>query len=400
MSASSQRTGIRLFAYMTQVVMLIVWVANMAYPAWRPWPVLLPFTLLLLGQAYLHTQVQRAAERRWGWQYLMIQSLLALALVLVAGRGLLLEALFAALAGETIGLVQGWRGRAAGLGVVVGTWALATGLTSGLEALLFQLPFVLVALAFASVYVLVFLRQEEQRQRAERLLGELEVAHRQLRNYARQVEELSVTQERQRMARELHDTLAQGLAGLIMQLEAVDELLDRGDADRARTIIHRSMDRTRKTLAEARATIQALRLPMERGDLVEEIRRELDRLGQEAAVQTLLDLGPGEITAAPDIALQLYRIAQEGFSNVQRHAQATQVTVRLWTEDGRIHLSIRDDGVGFDTSVRAPGHFGLTGIGERVMLAGGSWSLTSRPGEGTELHVRLPQQSSRQEGSL
>ncbi len=400
MTPVKQRSGTRIFFYMTYLVMGLVWVVSMAYPTWRPWQVVLPFTLLLLLHSFLHSQVQRAAERGWGWWYLAGQSVIAVALVLVAQEGLLLEALFAALTGETMGLLQGWRARAIGLGIVVGSWAVATSLTSGQDTLLFQLPFVLGALAFAAVYVVIYLRQEEQRQRAERLLGELEVAHRQLRSYARQVEELSVTQERQRMARELHDTLAQGLAGLIMQLEAVDDLLSRGEAERARGIVHRSMDRTRKTLAEARSTVQALRLPMERGDLVEEIRRELERLGQEVTLEPVLEIGPGEIAVSDEIAMQLFRIAQEGFRNIQRHARAHHVTVRLWSEGPTVYLSIRDDGVGFDAAAIPPGHFGLTGIGERVGLVGGSCRVESRPGEGTQLHVSLPRQLPKLEESL
>ncbi|MFZ5823416.1 MAG: sensor histidine kinase [Bacillota bacterium] len=394
MSAQTNRAAgsTRGFFHLVYFFLVLMWVVTMALPQWRPLSVLLPFTLLMLAHGVLHGYTEVAKDRGWGAYYLAVQSLLAVGLIWTAGGGLITEALFAPIAGEAVGLFPRWQQRAVALAAVAGSWALASVLTGDPGSVLTKLPFVALGFGFAAIYVGLFVRQSEARQRAEKLLVELEEANLQMRAYARQVEELTVTEERHRMARELHDTLAQGLAGLIMQLEAVDELLDRGEVERARAVVRRASERTRSTLAEARQSIHALRLPLERGDLVEEIRRELDRVRADGGLDALFELGPGELSLDDAMAVQLFRIAREGLNNVLRHARARSVTVRLWSEGERVHLSIADDGVGFEVSAagRQEGHFGLTGIGERVRLAGGEMSLTSRPGQGATLTVTLP----------
>lgn len=402
MATSQSRSGTRIFFYLVYLFLAGAWYGSMAFPQWRPLSVLFPFTALTLLHGFLHGLTERAAEKGWGVAYLVSQSLLAVGMVVLAGESVLTEAIFAPIAGEAVGLFPRRQGRVLAVLGVTGAWALAAGLTGGFASVGLKLPWVLVAFGFAIVYVLLFQRQASERARAEALLGQLEEAHGQLRVYARQVEELTITEERHRMARELHDTLAQGLVGLIMQLEAVDDLLLRGEPDRGRQVVRKALDRTRQSLAEARATISALRRPLEREELVEAIGRELDRVRADGGLQAMLELGPGEVVVDGAVALQLYRIAQEGLNNVLRHARATRVMLRLWCEEGWVHLWITDDGVGFDPAgaTGQVGHFGLTGIGERVRLAGGRLQIDSRPGQGTRLQIALPVQMPGEEGAL
>ena len=398
MSVTSRPNATRIFFYLVYAVLALIWIAAMALPTWRPLGVMIPFSLLLLTQGVLYGLAERVGERGWAVPYLVFQSLLALALIWLARGVPLAEALFAPIAGVAVGLLPRWSGRAVALLGIVLAWMVGT-LLSGDTGVWLKLPWMVGMVGFSATYAVLFMRQQAERQRAETLLAQLEEAHGKLQRYAQQVEELTITEERHRMARELHDTLAQGLAGLIMQLEAVDDLLGRGEGERASSIVRRALERTRGTMAEARASIQALRLPLERGDLLEEIRRELERVRQDHGLEAILEVGPGEIAAGGDVAMQFYRIAQEGLNNVLRHARAESVTLRLWSDAGGICLSIIDDGVGFDPDQVAGtgGHFGLTGIRERARLAGGSLQVESRPGQGTRLTVCLPERRPRGE---
>lgn len=350
------------------------------------------FTVLLLAHGFLHSRVDALRPPWQPWLYLVAQCSLAGALVVLSRGHGMAAALFYPLAGEVTGLLAGTRARALGLGALVLAWAAGVYLTQSPGAFWVQLPWGLLAFTVAGVYAVVFIRQTELRQEAEGLAAQLDDANRQLHAYTVRVEELTVSHERQRMARELHDTLAQGLAGLIMQLEAVDDLLDRGDAGRARAVASRARERARTALAEARTAIQALRSPLERGDLVEAIRRHLDILSPDHGLTCTLAAGPGDLHLPVGVAEQVYRMVQEGLSNVIRHARARQVAVTLSAAGGQVALEIADDGAGFDPAqaVGRPGHFGLVGLEERVRLAGGTLAIDSWPGQGTRLRVSLP----------
>ena len=131
---------------------------------------------------------------------------------------------------------------------------------------------------FVLMFVWMFDRQNKAREEAQNALRELDAAHRQLTEYAAQVEDLTLANERQRMARELHDTLAQGLAGLVLQLEAIDSHLSRGNTAKAQAITQQAMDRARSTLADARRAIDDLRSgDLPEIDLETAVREEADR---------------------------------------------------------------------------------------------------------------------------
>ena len=238
----------------------------------------------------------------------------------------------------------------------------------------------------------LFLQQVNERARTRALLNELETAHRQLAEYAGQVEDLTLAAERQRMARELHDTLAQGLAGLILQLEAASSHLSSDRPERAQTIIQQAMARARTTLAEARQVIDDLRQEqVNPPDPAAAIRAEVDRFTTATGIPCALDL------ALPDVLLETWsdhtrRVVAEGLMNVARHARASQVWVTVVSPENRLELQVRDNGAGFDpAAVEAqPGHYGLLGMRERARLAGGTLEVISTPGQGTTLRLCMP----------
>ncbi|HEY3365374.1 MAG TPA: sensor histidine kinase [Symbiobacteriaceae bacterium] len=388
----NRRDPSRLFLWFVYAFIVLIWYEAVFGYGLRQSPWLIPFTVLAALHGGLHGALLLVGNRSRGVKalYLVVQLVVAAGLVLMARQSPLSQALFFPLAGEAIGLFADVRGRLAGVGGVVAGWLAVTLLIGDWAMLRVMLPASLASFGFVGVYVWLYARQMMERQRAENLLVELEQVNRQLRSYARRVEELTIAEERQRMARELHDTLAQGLAGLVLQLEAVDDLLARGEAERARAITVRAMQRARTTLAEARTAIQALRTPLEKGNVVGAIQELVDNLRAETGLTCIFEAGPGDLRLEGEVGAQVYRVVKEGLTNIQRHAQASQAAVRLTATPEHIQLEITDDGVGFDPDAIPTGHYGLLGLRERTGLLGGTLMIDSRPGTGTRIQVTLP----------
>ena len=176
-------------------------------------------------------------------------------------------------------------------------------------------------------YAILFIRQSRAREHAQALLDELEVSHIQLADSVERIEDLTLIAERQRMARELHDTLAQGLVGLILQLEAVDLHMASQRFTRAQEIIQQAMARARATLADARRAIDDLRITdAMREDLTEEVQEEIHRFTAATGIPCTCCLDP--LSTIP-VALHEHalRAVTEGLTNIARHAQANRVWV-------------------------------------------------------------------------
>jgi signal transduction histidine kinase len=215
----------------------------------------------------------------------------------------------------------------------------------------------------------------------ERLVRDLAAHAAVLIEHARLYEasrELSVLEERNRLARELHDALTQSLFGLRLRLEA-------GDVPGATRTLDEVFD-------ELRSLILQLRPPeLEREGLVPGLAKHLDVVGRTYELGTRLDADDvGPLT--PDTERALYRIAQEAVTNAVRHAEAEHVTVRLSATDGSITLQVEDDGQGFDPTVRAISarRLGLVSMRERASALGGSLRIDSELGSGTTVTAQVP----------
>jgi NarL family two-component system sensor histidine kinase YdfH len=329
---------------------------------------------------------------RQGIPYLAVQGALAFVLTLLANDTTMILGLYMGLIGEAIGILRNTRLSVVAVIFYLGLAAVNFVLISGWQGLLFWALATALVVFFVVAYVSLYNRQVEARERAQALLSELETAHRELAEYAARVQDLTLAAERQRMARELHDTLAQGLAGLILQLEAANSHLASGRAERAKEILVQAMTRARNTLADARRAISDLRqgaaVPE---DLSEAVREEADHFATATGIACTLDLA----TLPPlpdDIREHALRVVSEGLTNVARHAQASQVWIRLASGDGCLEVEVRDDGVGFDPADAAAqsGHYGLLGMRERARLAGGTLVVESVAGKGTTLHLSVP----------
>lgn len=196
--------------------------------------------------------------------------------------------------------------------------------------------------------------------------------------------------ERSRLARDLHDTLAQGFTAVALHIEA--GLAGIGHRDRARRSLQRALDAARTSLDEARRSIRRLRAAALDGRSLVEALAVLGRqFTADTGIRVRTELSdPGPLP--PEVESELFHIASEALANVRRHAAAHDVLLRLESRGGRIRLTVSDDGVGFRLrGARARG-FGLAGIEDRARAAGGRATIRSAPGRGTTLTVavRLP----------
>lgn len=204
---------------------------------------------------------------------------------------------------------------------------------------------------------------------------------------------LGAVEERSRLARELHDTLAQGLASIALQLELADALLDapKVNRQRLRQVVRGALTQTRGNLEETRRSVQDLRAaPLEGRTLTEALDALATDLSTSDGPRIIFKM-VGEIRPLPvRIENGLYRLAQEALANAVRHANARRITIRLETVPKRIRLKIEDDGQGFDPTSAAADRYGLVGMNERAKLLGGALKLKSCPGEGTSLNITIP----------
>ena len=260
----------------------------------------------------------------------------------------------------------------------------------GLRGFVSLLP----AFVFAFLFPYVIRRHAIQKERAEALVAQLEAAQEQLRAYASQVEELTIARERNRIAREIHDTLGHYLTILAVQLETARKLYERGDP-RLGEELSEARRAAAECLTEVRRSVAALR-PADptAHSFTEAIQRliaEFEAVAPDTAV-TLDAEGPLQ-DLAPELRVALYRCVQESLTNVRKHAQASKVLIRLRVDDTAAELTVLDNGAGAavaGTNGHEPG-FGLLGMRERIALLGGTAEARPEPERGGwRVEVRLP----------
>jgi signal transduction histidine kinase len=205
----------------------------------------------------------------------------------------------------------------------------------------------------------------------------------------------AVLEERTRLAREIHDTLAQQLTGIVLELEAADTLLNRGSGRRAKSSVEKARELARGALQEARRSVWNLRpAPLSATGLVAAIGHEVEAWEERTGIPARFRARsvPQHPSLSPSAEVALLRIGQEALSNAARHGRAEHVDVELRAQAQELILSVRDDGVGFDPAASAPRDdcFGLDGMAERARSAGGTMTVVSSPGRGTTVTTRLP----------
>jgi signal transduction histidine kinase len=227
----------------------------------------------------------------------------------------------------------------------------------------------------------------QRKQRAE-----LVEANEKLTHYATTIEQLTVSRERNRMARELHDTLAHTLSSVAVELEAVKTLVKRKPAE-ALKLIDQSLGITRNGLNETRKALQDLRaMPIDDLGLPLALKTQADSIAERAGITIKFHIDKGMDKVPPDLAYCIYRVAQESLENVVRHSGAKTASLRLIRSVGHLNLTIQDDGRGFDPhSVDDRDRFGLRGMSERAEMLGGKLIVESAPDKGTTLKLIVPE---------
>jgi len=200
----------------------------------------------------------------------------------------------------------------------------------------------------------------------------------------------AVLGERNRIAREIHDTLAQGYVGISVQLEVLSELLRQHKVDAATKQLDTTRAQVREGLAEARQSIWALR-SQDTGEntLPVQLRRVTEKTSSRT-LEASFNVYGAYRPLPPGMEREILRVAQEAVHNVEKHAAAKHLTVRLEYGPAEIALEVRDDGRGFaseDNAVSDGGHFGFTGMRERAAVIGGALEVTSEPGKGTSVRL-------------
>jgi len=243
------------------------------------------------------------------------------------------------------------------------------------------------AIFFVDIITRFRMNEQQARERAEELAIELEGANHQLAEYASQAEELAATQERNRLAHEIHDTLGHYLTIVNVQIEAAKVTFD-SDPERAFASLDKAHELVKKGLMSVRESVSALRVsPVENRPLEDALASLIDETrftGMRVEFRVL-----GAPRAMDEkVALALYRAAQEGLTNVRKHANAAHAGLDLdFSEGDQIRLLVRDDGQGAEET---GGGFGLIGIRERVHLLGGNCTVETQPGKGFCLEVTVP----------
>ncbi|GAA2340994.1 sensor histidine kinase [Dactylosporangium salmoneum] len=331
-----------------------------------------PVAALVAGLVYLALATVgfgwvRGRGRRWALVYVGVQLALGYAVFVLSGATVGAVLLQLVLVSQTV-LLLSLRGAAVVVCLVPFAhlgMAWRDGLREGVG--------MLAAAVFAAVLPYLFVREQEARVR--------------LREYALQAERLAAAQERNRVARDIHDGLGHSLTVVQMQVKAARAVLQQ-DPRRADAVLEKAERQAEEALAEVRRSVGALREPRPPVPLSDALRALADEASA-AGVPTSLEVSGAARPLPADAEESLYRAAQEGLTNVRKHADATRAELRLdYTRPAAVRLEIRDDGVGLDLAAGAG--YGLVGVRERAAHAGGRMSIESERGRGSTLSVEVP----------
>ncbi|WP_433171175.1 sensor histidine kinase [Actinoallomurus sp. CA-150999] len=354
MAGLGDPAGRRIWSTGVPIVLGLAFAVALRFPGRRPW---FPYALLVGLGAVSFLRDGAASLYVVSLPYFWVPSGTALRSVLLSGAGAL-----AAIAGGA--LSGGSAGGSVGGNAIVTVVACAASTALGLAA-----------------------RRalDQSDERARRLAGELATTQTELAEaYRRQ----GADAERERIAREIHDTLAQGFASIVVHAEAIRSDLAADPDGAARRLL--SIERTaRENLAEARALVGSSPAPgaaVEGGSIARTLRRILDRFAEDTGLT--IDAELDDVDCDPGTRIALLRCTQESLANVRKHAAASTVGVVLTRQPYGVELEITDDGRGF--TVGTAGGFGLAGMRRRLTELGGDLTITSSPGDGTRVLVVLP----------
>jgi signal transduction histidine kinase len=232
-------------------------------------------------------------------------------------------------------------------------------------------------------------KRELQRQ-VEARTGELKAALRELEESREAAERTAVLEERQRLARELHDSVTQLLYGQVLSADISYKYLKKGDLAALEKNLVKLQEIAGQSLKEMRLLLYELRpSSFEEEGLANALDVRLDAVERRSRIESSLEVS-GPVDLSPAVAWEVYRIAIEALNNSLKHAEASRVAVSLQSSDGFMELEVRDNGRGFVSEDAEKGGFGINSMRQRAEGIGGRLEIESEPGRGTRVWVKVP----------
>jgi two-component system, NarL family, sensor histidine kinase YdfH len=350
---------------------------------------LIPFTLLIITHLFLYWQMLKFMKQptKMLW-FVLIQGIVVILILTYTRNVFMTLVMYMVLVGDAIGLFK-----LTVLGIFSSIYYLVmmfismvqlSGWDSASSMFIGWIPLILIVI----ISVAFYMRQNDAREQAQSLADELEIANEQLEEYAANIEDLTIANERQRLARELHDTLTQGVAGLILQLDAADANLNKNNVTKAQSIIGNAMKEARSIMVDARNAIDDLRQPPQE-NLNSALQNEISSFTKLTGIP--VQFSENKLSPVPEIDIDtVVCFVSEALTNASRHANAQKVEIECSIKDEILRVCVKDDGQGFDPSSTPPGHYGLLGIKERVSELNGVFNIQSEVGKGSNLSIELP----------
>ena len=339
----------------------------------------------------VYARVESRATAAAAWAYLLAQTVLASVVLYLARAHGFTSLLYFPLVSHALYILPRRQGFLFGA-LVVAAFLLVVSRLAGFAVALSNSFTIVAGVVFVLVFTDIALRADRNRREVERLASELAEANQRLRAHAAQVEALATATERNRLAREIHDSLGHYLTVINVQLEAARLLLEgqppTPTSERAVAALRKAQSLAQDGLADVRRSVAALRAGPGDGRPLPEALQALADEARAAGIVTYFNVqGTPRPLSAPAEQM-LYRAAQEALTNVRKHARASRAEVMLdYAQPACVRLTVADNGVG---SAAANGGFGLLGLRERVQLLGGTVETRTAPGEGFQLQVEAP----------
>jgi signal transduction histidine kinase len=377
---------------------------NQGVPSLGWWTMIGLLALLLVVERYELTRERQPVSRRLAVVLLLARALLVQGVVMLDCTGLAVIlypivpfAAFFALGAQVAPLI----GLAYWLAIVVRAWLTSsTQMQTGIDEIT-----IVVVYTLLSIFIMLIARNIEREDRSRndtrQLLLKLRSSHSQLQAYAAQVAELAAAEERYRLARDIHDSVGHHLTAINIQLEKAIAFRQRNSAEADQAILD-AKKAAEQALRDVRQSVGGLRSADGDFSLKQALADLVSRIDSETLAIDLLVEGDETGYARP-VLTTLYRVAQEGLTNVQKHAGAQHVTLDVHLGAEGASLRLHDDGGGFQldplslVSSVSNGSYGLVGLQERLELVRGQMTIASDPQQGTELTVTVPRNPARLE---
>jgi signal transduction histidine kinase len=263
--------------------------------------------------------------------------------------------------------------------------------SQGVKGGILFFPVPLAGCILTALYIMAARKADEEKNRSQALLGELQSAYKKLEEYTKQAEEFAVAGERNRLARELHDSVTQKLFSMTLTAEAA-RMIHEKKSERIEPLLERIQELARDSLTEMRALLKKLRpKTITKDGLVPALKQHIKERQDKDGFNVNLTV-EGDASLPAGIEEALFRIIQEALNNVVKHSGVDSANIALRFREDALSICIEDQGRGFHVSKLDKGssHLGLSSMNERAKLLGGTFTIESEPGYGTRIYVEVP----------